>query len=232
MLQLFQLSSLLQISCYIWLALPPMWTRTPIPAILAFGAGIGFSPFLLVVVVPQLVPLEYVSTTLGMHKSLEHTGTVIMQTLAGLELDTGGGGQAAIQYLLNAFLCLNVFQFMALMALAYLDRRKKAAAAVASIHSETISEDSDEDQPSSPHTVNDADNNEGADSIRLCLLPGEGHSSSTSFPTHSSKAKRGRRGELFAGLSLALIVLSWMLFLFTAWIKLRSKVERGALGVS
>ena len=58
------------------------------------------------VIVPQIVPLEYVSTTLGLHKSvraftvtytpllklclqLEYTGMTIMQTLSGLWLDSG-----------------------------------------------------------------------------------------------------------------------------------------------
>jgi hypothetical protein len=41
------------------------------------------------------------------------------------------------------------------------------------------------------------------------------------------KEKVVRRGELFAGLSAALVVFAWMLFLVTAWLKLRSKAERG-----
>ena len=64
------------------------------------------------VIVPRIVPLEYVSTTLGLHKSvrafastytnstevrpcpqLEHTGTTITQTLSGLWLDSKKGGE-------------------------------------------------------------------------------------------------------------------------------------------
>jgi hypothetical protein len=164
-----------------------------------------------------------------------------MQTLAGLVLDTKPQGSpmeeplsdnlVAIQYLLNAFLCLNVFQFMALMVLAHLDKRKKAAAAVANIHgypSEAVPEDFDVDDPSSPYMANYVDHTEGAGSTRLYLLPREGHLSSATFPGHYSKAKQGRRGQLFAGLSLALVVLSWTLFLITAWMKLRSTAEHGA----
>jgi hypothetical protein len=40
-LQLFMVSSCLSLSCYIWLALPPQWTRTAIPAIIAFATAIG-----------------------------------------------------------------------------------------------------------------------------------------------------------------------------------------------
>lgn len=88
-LQLFLLSSALQMLCYFWLVLPPSWTGTALPGIVSFGAGIGFSPrmfflmelpyrtlnahsspVLLVVIVPQIVPLKYVSTTLGAHKSV------------------------------------------------------------------------------------------------------------------------------------------------------------------
>jgi hypothetical protein len=115
------------------------------------------SVVLLVVIVPQIVPMKYVSTTLGAHKSvgvmsiqlvwqsltshffkLEQTGSVIMQTLAGLALDTEHQRRAgktapdapsrAIQYLLNTFALLNVFHFLALLALSRLDRRRKAAA--------------------------------------------------------------------------------------------------------
>jgi len=42
-LQLLQFSSALQFISYIWLALPPVWTRTPIPAVISFATGLGFS---------------------------------------------------------------------------------------------------------------------------------------------------------------------------------------------
>jgi len=273
-LQLFQLSSALQILCYFWLVLPPTWTHTPIPAIVSFATGIGFSPLLLVVIVPQLVPLKYVSTTLGAHKSLEQTGSVIMQTLAGLALDTksagwsGNGddpsqhGLAAVQYLLNTFLVLNVSQLLALLALARLNWRRKAAATSDSrIHTssgETMHDEFDETQSGLSERAHYPEDNEGAEnSIRLPLSarerlvpsatspeqsfpmivseterpyffgdPADTDPNQTQIPRRPPEAKQVRRGVLFAGLSATLIVFAWVLFLATAWVRLRSKSER------
>ncbi|EKM61026.1 uncharacterized protein PHACADRAFT_247333 [Phanerochaete carnosa HHB-10118-sp] len=141
-MRLFMLSSLLTMACYFWLALPPSMTQSPVPAIASFATGHGFSPLLLVVLVPEIVASKYVSTTLGAHKALEQTGSTIFQTLAGVALDIKSKKPAAevitsptngdtkdIQYLLNAFLLLNIAQFGALIALARLDRKQKWAAA-------------------------------------------------------------------------------------------------------
>lgn len=43
-MKLFLTSAILTLLCYIWLALPPTWTKTPIPAIISFAMGHGFSP--------------------------------------------------------------------------------------------------------------------------------------------------------------------------------------------
>ena len=86
---LLAFSSILTMFAYVWLVLPPETIHDNVwPAIASFAAGIGFSPrtsgfdaviwehiltqasVLLVVVVPQLVPMKYVSTTLGAHKSV------------------------------------------------------------------------------------------------------------------------------------------------------------------
>lgn len=42
--RLLLLSSVLTLICYAWLALPPTATSTPLPAMISFGLGIGFSP--------------------------------------------------------------------------------------------------------------------------------------------------------------------------------------------
>jgi len=120
------------------MALPPTQTQTPWPAIICFGTALGFAPLLLVVIVPRIVPLEYISTTLGLHKSLEHTGTTITQTLSGLWLDSekkeGEAGSLTIlsekdgpglQWLLNVFLFINVLQLAAIRGLGYLNERKQ-----------------------------------------------------------------------------------------------------------
>lgn len=84
--QLLTVASILTLLCFLWMALPPALTLTPWPAIVCFGTAMGFAPrkstglstfpnsnnflVLLVVIVPRIVPLEYVSTTLGLHKSV------------------------------------------------------------------------------------------------------------------------------------------------------------------
>jgi hypothetical protein len=207
---------------------------------------------------------------------LEQTGSVIMQTLAGLALDTERqrspgevapgipslGGLAAIQHLLNTFVVLNVFQFLVLIALAHLDRQRKATAtSVASIHEshdEITPDDLYEDRSDSPKSAEYTDDNEDAEgAVRLSMSSREGTLPSVTSPqqTHPllltdtersyfienptesnrslpippsdpPKSKQVKRGELFAGLSAALVVFAWALFLGTAWLRLRSKAER------
>ncbi len=43
-MRLFLLSSILTLCCYLWLATPPSLTKTPIPGIISFALGHGFSP--------------------------------------------------------------------------------------------------------------------------------------------------------------------------------------------
>ncbi|KAJ3814523.1 major facilitator superfamily domain-containing protein [Lentinula aff. lateritia] len=131
--QLMLVSSTLTLLAFCWLVLPPDSTGTPIPAIASFAIGHGFSPLLLVVLVPKIVSLKYVSTALGVHKSLEQTGSTIFQTLAGLALDNHAkdpakgapiGTEYAIQRLLNVFLALNVLHMLTIVGLARLQRKK------------------------------------------------------------------------------------------------------------
>lgn len=109
--KLLVLASILTLGCFIWLALPPAWTLTPVPAMALFGLGHGFATLLLVLVVPGLVAPEWISTALGAHKSvsgvidqsfsviagltsfsldfqMEAAATTLSQTLSGLLLDT------------------------------------------------------------------------------------------------------------------------------------------------
>ena len=68
--RLFVLASCLTLSCFVWLVLPVGLMRTPVPAMISFGAGHGFATLLLVLVAPGLVEREWVSTALGAHKSV------------------------------------------------------------------------------------------------------------------------------------------------------------------
>ncbi|GAA5880092.1 hypothetical protein JCM1840_000176 [Sporobolomyces johnsonii] len=63
-----------------------------IPYTLAFvpaALGIGSGPLLLVLVVPRLVQRHQAATALGAHKSLEMSGAIIFQSLAGYLLSLG-----------------------------------------------------------------------------------------------------------------------------------------------
>jgi len=166
--QLMTVASILTLLCYFWMVLPPTLTRTPWPAIVSFGTGMGFAPLLLVVIVPRIVPLEYVSTTLGLHKSLEHTGTTITQTLSGLWLDSkkeGKTGSLAIpsdieprlQWLLNGFLFVNVLHLVSIWGLGYLNERNQNTPKQEAVRNEGDDGDeedhrglSDSSRPSSP----------------------------------------------------------------------------------
>ena len=121
---------------------------------------------------PRIVPLEYVSTTLGLHKSvralafahtpvlklylqLEHTGTTITQTLAGLWLDSkkkkgkekglvtalSEGDGSRLQWLLNGFLFVNVLHLVAIWGLGYLNKKKQNAQTEAEVQDERDNED-------------------------------------------------------------------------------------------
>lgn len=108
-LRMFMLSSVLTMLGYMWLVLPPSWTGTPTPAVVAIATGIGFSPckltlfcltiihgvrglVLLVVLVPQLVPFKFVSTTLGVHKSVNCCSSSIL-SLPELDIPDGTNGR-------------------------------------------------------------------------------------------------------------------------------------------
>ncbi|KAG8894423.1 hypothetical protein FRB99_001282, partial [Tulasnella sp. 403] len=148
---LFLLSSALTLFCYFWLVLPPSWTGTPMPAIVTFGGGHGFSTLLLVIIVPHLVPIQYVSTALGTHKSLESVGSTMSKILAGLLLDSKSSKKAegpsmagalpkhlyelfgppidnfgAIQWLLNAWFLVNLLQMLGVIVLWKMDVHRKS----------------------------------------------------------------------------------------------------------
>ncbi|KAI9445172.1 major facilitator superfamily domain-containing protein, partial [Lactarius indigo] len=232
---LFFSSSLLSLFAYLWLLLPPGATKTAWPAILCFATGTGYSSLVLVVLVPRLVPTIYISTALGAHKSLEQTGTVISQTLAGLILDKDTKESASPfstdrrdQLLLRAFLVTNVFQLCGILLLWHLNRRRDLSTrgSLRSI-------------PGGPYTVkrtNDSDYAEGDESILLEQFSSESseangttHSLSNGSPISVGMAELSsrKRGVFFGGACALLVAAAWILFLVTAWLRLRSKSERG-----
>ncbi|KAF9569592.1 MFS general substrate transporter [Agrocybe pediades] len=231
--QLLLLSSALTMFAYFWFTLSPEWTTSPAPGIISFAIGHGFSPLLLVVLVPKIVPSKYVSTALGAHKSMEQTGSTLFQTLAGLLLDSQKSREEALdttfQYLLNAFLSLNVLQCASILYMAYLQyikdmarrtslaRQPSVISTVASIRnarsSHRISLSSAEQTPLL------------SDSNRATYLPTETDAmSSMTRDIHTQQATNETyRGKIMAVLCAILVVSAWILFMVTAWYKLGQK---------
>ncbi|KAJ6610018.1 major facilitator superfamily domain-containing protein [Mycena sp. CBHHK59/15] len=212
------LSSTLTMSAYTWLALPPSLTHTAKPAIASFGFGHGFSPLLLVLLVPKIVPTKFISTALGAHKSLEQTGATIFQTLSGLAMDKAkkNPGASSTQGLINTFVFLNLLQLLSIFGVAYLQRRKERTSRIQR-RSSSVSFA----HPGLPAS---------SDPSRPLLEAPEPHRrySSTGSriqpPLESDISKREvRHGEVFAAMSASLIVFAWVLFLGTAWLKLGMK---------
>ncbi|KAJ7492591.1 major facilitator superfamily domain-containing protein [Mycena latifolia] len=221
---LLVLSSTFTLGAYTWLALPPSWTHTAKPAIAAFGFGHGFSPLLLVLLVPKIVPIKFISTALGAHKSLEQTGATIFQTLSGLAMDSAKKNHpdgSSTQGILNAFLLLNAGQMLGILGVAYLQHRKAAASSKTVRRGSSVSfarpglpESSDPTQP-----------------LLGVPEPGRRYSSTGSriqIPLDAEISKKEvRRGHVFATICTALIISAWILFLSTAWWKLGMKKSKG-----
>ncbi|KAF8807430.1 MFS general substrate transporter [Phlegmacium glaucopus] len=221
-IQLLLLSSFLTMGAYSWFVLPPTWTKTPLPGISLFAIGHGFSPLLLVVLVPTIVHSKYISTALGAHKSLEQTGAAIFQTLSGILLDTKGPenkwSDTALQYLLDVFLIINVLACFAVLLLVYL-RRSKLASSRSRLSSTVLD---------SPRTRRISSGELQTSEQETPLLT-ENHSrysstdnrtpSRTRFSREISKSEV-QRGKIMSCISATLIAAAWILFMATAWVKL------------
>ena len=166
------------------------------------------------------------------------------------------GGAASTQTLLNGFALINVLQLLSILALAILQRRK---AALQDRRSQSFASDrrrsfilpkeptdlADGTGSSSsiPHASTSDDvqespelsMNQSAEQQRPLLHtrqqsyspPGSVNPPPARFAART--AAEVRRGRAFAGACLGLIVLAWLLFLGTAWAKLRSRSARGGV---
>lgn len=213
---------------------------------------------LLVVLVPRLVQTKYVSTALGAHKSvscspirvevvliaflpqLEQTGTVISQTIAGLVLDKGIKESASPfstdghdQLLLRTFLVSNGVQLGGILLLWHLNRRRDVS---------TRWRGSRHSIPRRSYAVETTDDDDPADRdesyIPLEQFQPEGNdathslSSRETIPIGTAESSSRRRGMFFGGACALLVAAAWILFIITAWLRLRSKSERGSGGSS
>ncbi|KAF9453792.1 MFS general substrate transporter [Macrolepiota fuliginosa MF-IS2] len=217
-------SSILTASAYAWLVLPPTWTHTPLPAIVSFAFGHGFSPLLLVVIVPKIVAPKYISTALGVHKSLEQTGTILFQTLAGLFLDLksrASPASTAIQQLLNIFLLLNCLQALSILLLAFLQWRGNTPPKNTQERRMSVASDDRHSR---------AENSAPAPSSQSPLISGTtvnernygSPSMSKLFGSRMNVISIGevQRGRVFAWLAFLLVISAWILFMETAYHRL------------
>jgi len=198
--------------------LPPTWTKTPLPGISFFAIGHGYSPLLLVVIVPEIVSSKYISTALGAHKS--QTGAAIFQTLSGILLDIKGPGnkrsEISLQYLLDTFLTLNVLEILSLILLVYLLRVKSASSrSRSSTRASTVDASrthisSGELRALEQEALLAHDDNIGYSS------PDPSH---VRFSREIGKSEV-KRGEIMSFSSTTVIILAWILFIATAWVKL------------
>ncbi|KAF9785824.1 MFS general substrate transporter [Thelephora terrestris] len=244
--QLLGFASILTLLCFFWMTLPPTLTLTPWPAIACFGTAMGFAPLLLVIIVPRIVPLEYVSTALGLHKSLEHTGTTITQTLSGLWLDSqkkkGETGSPAaalsenesrLQWLLNGFLLVNILQLVAIWGLGQLNERRQniQAGEAAGNGIEPESEQCrgglgpvlEEGPLPSQYIPSRSPSDQTSDSD---------HSTSPLLRTRETTPRAAtpaevRRGKVFALYCVAMVIFAWLLFFVTSIVKIRSGRKGG-----
>ncbi|KAJ7786342.1 hypothetical protein B0H16DRAFT_28050 [Mycena metata] len=215
---LLVISSISTLGAYTWLALPPNWTRTAKPAVAAFGFGHGFSPLLLVLLVPKIVPLKFISTALGAHKSLEQTGATIFQTLAGLAMDKAKKDHpdgSSTQEIINTFLFLNVLQLFSILGVAYLQhRREKNVSRKVRRASSVSARPVVPDDPSQPL-------------LGVSSLQNRRYSTGSRVVDEEISKREIRRGDVFATMSGTLILFAWILFLGTAWFKLGMKKNTG-----
>ncbi|KAJ7783819.1 major facilitator superfamily domain-containing protein [Mycena maculata] len=221
---LLVLSSVFTLGAYIWLALPPSWIHTAKPAIAAFGFGHGFSPLLLVLLVPKIVPSKFISTALGAHKSLEQTGATIFQTLGGLAMDRAKSKHpdgSSTQGIINAFLLLNILQLLSILGVAYLQHRREVSTTKTVRRGSSVSSVRpiqglpDSSNPSRPLLeVPEPHRRYSSTGSRIVSLEGE------------LSQTEARRGNFFATMSATLILSAWVLFLGTAWVKLGMKKNK------
>ena len=150
---------------------------------------------------------------------LEQTGATIFQTLSGILLDMKGPSdkrsETALQYVLDAFLALNVGEFFTLVLLVYLLRRSSRtrspsrASTVDARRTRISSGESQALEQETPLLNND----------NIIRYSSADNRSSSRFSREISKSEV-RRGKIMSLLSAAVIFLAWILFMTTAWVRL------------
>ncbi|KAL1408441.1 hypothetical protein Q8F55_005253 [Vanrija albida] len=228
---LFLGTSVLTLFCYVWLSLPVSFTHSPWPGMIAWALGHGASTLLLVVLIPRILPAELVPLGLGLHKALEVCASTLCQTLSGLWLDWAkehrGGQESAVHSLLVIYAAINVVQFVLAYALWRFERARRHAcgrrhaAIVASEEYERLPMYGDEGSPDSALADDDDDDDVsdyGSDGSER-----KEHDADDAGP-QSGLARNDAekaRGKVFFMLGLVLIAVVWIVWIVTAWRKLR-----------
>ncbi|KAJ7932482.1 major facilitator superfamily domain-containing protein [Mycena leptocephala] len=235
---LLVLSSVSSLGAYSWLALPQAGLK-PQSDHRSLWLGHGFSPLLLVLLVPKIVPSKFISTALGAHKSLEQTGATIFQTLAGLGMDKAKKNHpdgSSTQGIINAFLILNVLQLLSIFGVAYLQHRRQVAPRRMRRDRRASSVSSPRPGPPvpvrarvrRPQPAPPRVSSEPLHRRYSSTEPGSRSRSGIQVPLEGEVSeKEMRRGEVFATMSAGLFVFAWVLFLGTAWWKLGMKKDTG-----
>jgi len=186
---------------------------------------------------------------------MEQTGATIFQTIAVLLLDganrkgshrqgpTRGsqGETSTTQQLLNVFLVFNALQLLGIIGLSHLDRRRRQAADVLEC---TVGDEAEtEREPEEESTFTGGEGDILASEIGPLSSPEQRKpllgrrpraDSGASFPSSCPSQGVGghseiRRGRIFVCLCAMLVCSAWVLFLSTAWLKLRSREQRGTI---
>ena len=144
----------------------------------------------------------------------------------------------SIQYLLNTFVALNLVQVFGILGMTRLDRLRK------NVNLESISHGLSSNRSfgiRASKSLGDAvqisaDSLPPTPSEEQALLPNVEHPryssaegwTSSRYPSACESTQEGLdRGELFMWMCGGLILSAWVLFLATAWLRLRSKDGRG-----
>jgi hypothetical protein len=142
----------------------------------------------------------------------------------------------AIQHLLEAWLAANILQFGFIAWLHYLERRRRRFREVAESSASADHDTSSLKPPRSRSFSRSRHWDVGAAAsipvgdavaeLRQPLLPPV---TSRGGDHHDGPSRREvRRGKIFSAVGGGLIVFAWVLFMTTAWLRLRSKSERGS----
>lgn len=147
---------------------------------------------------------------------MEQAGSTLLQTLAGILLDSNKGDKAtvrtAFQHLLNAFLCLNLLECCSILFMAFLQHRKTLSRKQSRSRRLSVSVESEQLDSIPPRRYS-----QSSDRDPLLGVPrrlSDDRCSVSLGPTEIS------RGKVMAASCIVLVISAWVLFMVTAWYKL------------